>query len=109
MLRGSTRRSVGSAWRPRRSPAPPSRAFWTRPWTWSAEVADAEVMDAAVAAAAQTIEHYEIARYGTLAAWARHLGREDVAGLFEATLAEEKQADATLTDLSVRRLDRRAA
>ncbi|WP_339952277.1 DUF892 family protein [uncultured Albimonas sp.] len=72
-------------------------------------MADAEVMDAAVAAAAQTIEHYEIARYGTLAAWARHLGREDVAGLFEATLAEEKQADATLTDLSVRRLDRRAA
>src|SRR6478736_622998 len=51
---------------------------------------DAEVLDAAAAAAAQAVEHYEIARYGTLIAWARELGHDDWASVLEQTLEEEK-------------------
>ena len=43
------------------------------------EVADKEVLDAALIAAAQAVEHYEITRYGTLVAWAKQLGRHDCA------------------------------
>src|SRR6185369_4438896 len=70
---------------------------------------DAEVLDAAAAAAAQAVEHYEIARYGTLIAWARELGRDDCATVLEQTLDEEKAADLKLTEVAEARLNRLAA
>ncbi len=57
------------------------------------------LMDSAIIAAAQKVEHYEIAGYGTLSAWARSLGLDEVAGLLEETLAEEKEADEKLTQV----------
>ena len=69
---------------------------------------DTDVLDAAAAAAAQAVEHYEIARYGTLIAWARELGRDDCASVLEQTLTEEKAADAKLTEIAESRLNRLA-
>ena len=70
---------------------------------------DSDVLDAAAAAAAQAVEHYEIARYGTLIAWARELGRDDCATILEQTLDEEKAADLRLTEVAEARLNRQAA
>ena len=70
---------------------------------------DPDVLDAAAAAAAQAVEHYEIARYGTLIAWARELGRDDCAAVLEQTLEEEKAADLKLTEIAEARLNRQAA
>lgn len=56
------------------------------------------VRDAGIIAASQKIEHYEIASYGTLAAFAQTLGEEEIADLLMETLAEEKQADVILTE-----------
>ena len=64
------------------------------------DVADKAVLDAALIAAAQAVEHYEITRYGTLIAWARQLGREDWASVLAETLAEEKATDETLTRMA---------
>jgi ferritin-like metal-binding protein YciE len=64
------------------------------------EVADAEVLDAAIIAAAQAVEHYEITRYGTLIAWAHQLGRDDCAAVLQKNLEEEKAADKKLTQLA---------
>ncbi len=58
------------------------------------------VMDAALIAAAQRAEHYEIGAYGTCVAWARLLGMDDVVSLLEQTLEEEKGADQKLTALA---------
>ncbi len=63
---------------------------------------DAPIKDAALIAAAQVAEHYEIAEYGTLRAWARVLGKTEAIQLIEWTLEEEKQADHTLTDVAMR-------
>ncbi len=65
-----------------------------------AEVADPEVLDAAIIAACQAVEHYEITRYGTLIAWAKQLGRPDCAAVLVETLVEEKAADEALTELA---------
>ena len=73
------------------------------------DIDDAEVLDAALAAAAQAVEHYEISRYGSLIAWARELGRDDCASVLQQTLDEEKATDAKLTELAEARLNRRAA
>jgi ferritin-like metal-binding protein YciE len=64
------------------------------------DVDDSDVLDAAIIAAAQAVEHYEMTRYGTLIAWARRLGREDCARVLEETLEEEKTADSTLTEIA---------
>ena len=64
------------------------------------EVSDKKVLDAALTAAAQAVEHYEISRYGTLIAWAAQLGKTEAASLFQATLDEEKATDAKLTKLA---------
>src|SRR6476620_3841297 len=56
------------------------------------------VRDAGIIAAAQKVEHYEIATYGTLAAWANTLGEDEASSLLRQTLEEEKEADTTLTD-----------
>jgi ferritin-like metal-binding protein YciE len=57
-------------------------------------------LDAGLLAAAQAVEHYEIARYGTLKTWAAELGFDEAVRLLEATLAEEKKTDETLTKLA---------
>jgi ferritin-like metal-binding protein YciE len=62
--------------------------------------ADAPVKDAALIAAAQCAEHYEIAEYGTLRAWARVLGKPEAIQLLDWTLDEEKKADQKLTDVA---------
>jgi len=58
------------------------------------------VRDAAIILAAQKVEHYEIASYGTLASFARVLGEEEAASLLEETLNEEKNADESLSEIS---------
>jgi ferritin-like metal-binding protein YciE len=58
------------------------------------------VRDAGIISAAQKVEHYEIASYGTLCAFAKTLGEDEVAGLLEQTLNEEKEADETLTTVA---------
>ena len=73
------------------------------------EVEDKQVLDAALIAAAQAVEHYEITRYGTLIAWAKRLGRNDCAALLEQNLSEEKATDAKLTKLAERDINRKAA
>ncbi len=73
------------------------------------EISDPETLDAALLAAAQAVEHYEITRYGTLAAWAEEMGHGDALKLLQKTLAEEKATDAKLTKLAESRLNRRAA
>jgi ferritin-like metal-binding protein YciE len=73
------------------------------------EIKDEETLDAAIISSAQTVEHYEIARYGTLATWARELGYRDVAGVLEATLEEEKNADEKLSDLAEDAVNQKAA
>ena len=74
------------------------------------EVADKQVLDAAVVGAAQSVEHYEIARYGTLIAWADELGRDDVVRLLTTNLNEEKAADKKLSNVALRKgVNRKAA
>jgi len=73
------------------------------------DVADKEVLDAALIGAAQAVEHYEIARYGTLAAWARQLERDDCATILHRTLEEEKATDEKLSRLAERKINRKAA
>ncbi len=73
------------------------------------EVADNAVLDAALIAAAQAVEHYEISRYGTLVAWAKQLGRNDCASLLMKNLDEEKATDSKLSAIAEGRLNRRAA
>jgi ferritin-like metal-binding protein YciE len=66
-------------------------------------------LDAGLISAAQAVEHYEIARYGTLIAWAKRLGRNDCASVLARTLEEEKAADAKLTKIAESKLNMRAA
>ena len=73
------------------------------------EAADKDVLNAALAAAAQAVEHYEIARYGTLIAWAKQLGRNDCASVLQKNLDEEKAADKKLTAIAEARLNLKAA
>lgn len=62
--------------------------------------ADSPALDAGLIAAAQAVEHYEIARYGTLRAWALQLGMKEAADLLGATLAEETKTDLSLSKLA---------
>jgi ferritin-like metal-binding protein YciE len=74
------------------------------------EVDDKQVLDAAIIAAAQAVEHYEITRYGTLIAWANELGRDNVARLLTTNLNEEKAADKKLSTVAESRgVNRKAA
>jgi ferritin-like metal-binding protein YciE len=59
-----------------------------------------EAMDAALISAAQRVEHYEIAAYGCVSAWAELLGESEANALLEKTLEEEKETDQKLTELS---------
>ncbi|WP_112872792.1 ferritin-like domain-containing protein [Paracoccus endophyticus] len=73
------------------------------------DIADKSVLDAALAASAQAVEHYEITRYGTLIAWSKELGRTDAAALLQQTLDEEHATDAKLTQVAEARLNRKAS
>jgi ferritin-like metal-binding protein YciE len=73
------------------------------------DIEDRQVMDAALIAAAQAVEHYEITRYGTLIAWAEQLGRSDCAALLKQTLAEEKTTDKKLTEIAEGKVNLQAA
>ena len=75
----------------------------------ASDVADKEVLDAALIGAAQAVEHYEITRYGTLSAWAQQLGRDDVAAILHRTLEEEKATDEKLSKLAESKVNRKAA
>jgi ferritin-like metal-binding protein YciE len=73
------------------------------------DIDDKKVLDAALIAAAQAVEHYEITRYGTLIAWANQLAHDDVAKVLEQTLAEEKATDKKLTALAESDVNQKAA
>ncbi|MET0605898.1 MAG: ferritin-like domain-containing protein [Beijerinckiaceae bacterium] len=75
----------------------------------AAEIEDKEVLNAALLASAQVVEHYEITRYGTLVAWAKQLGREDCAKLLQQNLDEEKATDKKLTMMAESKVNRLAA
>lgn len=73
------------------------------------EIDDKSVLDAALIAAAQAVEHYEITRYGTLIAWAKELGSDDCATLLQETLEEERETDRKLTALAESEINSAAA
>jgi len=73
------------------------------------ETEQGPVRDAGIISASQKIEHYEIASYGTLAAFANTLGETEIVSLLEATLAEEKEADALLTESAYNSINFEAA
>lgn len=73
------------------------------------ETANKEVLDAALLTSAQAVEHYEIARYGSMIAWAKQLGRQDCAAILQTTLDEEKATDQKLTALAESKVNKRAA
>ena len=64
------------------------------------EFAGGPALDAGLIAAAQAVEHYEIARYGALRSWAELIGLDEVEELLDQTLTEEKATDALLTQLA---------
>lgn len=66
-------------------------------------------LDAGMIAAAQTVEHYEMARYGALRTWAEELGMKDAAKLLEETLLEERGTDQLLTKLAEAKVNLKAA
>lgn len=72
------------------------------------EITTPEVLDAAMIAAAQKVEHYEIASYGSARALAEALGHREVAQLLEQTLDEEKQADEKLNDIALSEVNKTA-
>jgi ferritin-like metal-binding protein YciE len=72
------------------------------------EIEDGQVHDAGILAAAQTVEHYKISRYGTLIAWADQLGMKDASKLIKETLDEEKKTDQLLSQLAVANINQKA-
>jgi len=76
----------------------------------SSEVEDKSVLDAAIVANAQAVEHYEISRYGTLIAWAEELGHDDIVRFLNTNLNEEKAANTKLNTVALRKgVNRKAA
>jgi ferritin-like metal-binding protein YciE len=73
------------------------------------EVERKPVLDAALIAAAQAVEHYEMTRYGTLISWAKQLGQNEAATLLHETLEEEKATDKKLTSIAEAQVNRKAA
>jgi ferritin-like metal-binding protein YciE len=73
------------------------------------ENADSDVLDAALIAAAQKVEHYEIASYGTVRTWAQLLGNQEAVDLLQQTLDEEKETDDKLSHLALQTVNEEAA
>ena len=72
------------------------------------EYKDSPALDAGLLAAAQAVEHYEIARYGTLRTWAQELGHKDAVTILSKTLDEESKTDAVLTRIAEKKVNREA-
>ena len=72
------------------------------------EFPEGTVRDAGILANAQSVEHYEMARYGTVIAWAKTCGQDQVAQLMRETLEEEKKADTLLNGLAKKNINERA-
>ena len=72
------------------------------------EIEDKAVLDAALIASAQAVEHYEITRYGTLIAWANQLGRSEIAAILKETLDEEYATDDKLTAMATQAINAKA-
>ena len=94
--------------KPKASTARRSTASSRKPTTSPAKSAT-RIIDAALIAAAQAVEHYEMTRYGTLVAWAKQLGRNDCTTLLQQTLDEEKATDKKLTAMAEAQVNRKAA
>ena len=75
----------------------------------SGDIDDKQVLDAALIASAQAVEHYEMTRYGTLMAWGKQLGRSDCAAILAKNLKEEQATDRKLTELGETRVNMQAA
>ncbi|MBZ9672181.1 ferritin-like domain-containing protein [Mesorhizobium sp. ES1-3] len=75
----------------------------------SGDVDDKDVLDAALIASAQAVEHYEMTRYGTLIAWAKQLGRSDCANVLTKNLKEEQATDRKLTEMAESKINLHAA
>jgi ferritin-like metal-binding protein YciE len=73
------------------------------------DIEDPQVLDAALLAAAQAVEHYEITRYGTLVAWAKQLGRDDCASVLHQILDQEKATDQKLSRIAESKINTQAA
>jgi ferritin-like metal-binding protein YciE len=73
------------------------------------EFGDSTALDAGMVAAAQAVEHYEMARYGALRTWAEELGMKEAAKLLEQTLLEERSTDQLLTKLAQAKVNLKAA
>ena len=69
----------------------------------ASEIEDKSVLDAAIIANAQAVEHYEMSRYGTLIAWAEELGHDDIVRFLTTNLNEEKAANAKLNSVAIRK------
>jgi len=69
------------------------------------DIGEKHVLDAAIIASAQAVEHYEMTRYGALIAWAREMGRNDFADILEENLKEEKAADQKLSRIAESRVN----
>jgi ferritin-like metal-binding protein YciE len=75
----------------------------------SGDIDDKDVLDAALIASAQAVEHYEITRYGTLIAWAKQLGRTDCANVLANNIKEEQATDRKLTEIAEAKINLQAA
>jgi ferritin-like metal-binding protein YciE len=69
---------------------------------------DNHVKDAALISAAQKVEHYEIAMYGTMATWADFMGEDEIASMLKETLEEEKKTDKKLTEMAEKQVNKQA-
>ncbi len=72
------------------------------------EIADKSVLDAALIASAQAVEHYEITRYGTLVSWSKQLGHNEIATILQTILDEERSTDAKLTLMAESSINKKA-
>ncbi len=72
------------------------------------DIADKSVLDAALIASAQAVEHYEITRYGTLVSWSKQLGRDEVASILQSILDQERATDEKLTKLAETTINKKA-
>ncbi|MGQ0456980.1 MAG: YciE/YciF ferroxidase family protein [Hyphomicrobium sp.] len=95
--------------KPKATPCPAIKGILEEGEGLMSDVTDADTRDAAMIGAAQAVEHYEITRYGTLASWAKLLGKKEIAAILEKSLKEEYAADQKLTKLAEGRLNKEAA
>jgi ferritin-like metal-binding protein YciE len=94
---------------PAAEPAPSFKGLMQEGEQLMQEVKDPELLQAALIAAAQGVEHWEIAIYGTLRAWAETMDEDDIVALLQETLDEEKETDRILSEIAVERVNEEAS